>query len=487
VTLRVHPDEIVFADPSGVLAAHPTWERVRLGHIADVINGFAFPSAGFGAAGEIPLIRIRDVGRAGTNTWYSGPYDDAYIVEPGSLIIGMDGDFRVDRWAGPRALLNQRVCKLSIPNASLYSESFLRWVLPGYLDAVHRETSSVTVKHLSSETIKELPIPLPPRAEQDRIVAAIEEQFSRLDAGVAALERARQNLKRMRDAIRFAATLGRLVPQDPDDEPAASLIARVKPTGRFRGTKPLPSGLGQLPPGWSWALMGSLARRVTVGHVGPMKDEYIDDGIPFLRSQNVREDRFDPNGLRFISPSFHERLSKSHLTPGDLVIVRSGNVGTACVVPDSLNEANCADLVIVQGPEAIDAHYAALYMNSLARSRVRAGRVGVALTHFNTQSVAELPVPVPPMSEQKRITAQAQSLMSVVDSLEADLLGGLRRADALRSSILSTAFSGQLVAHDPADEPARVLVERIAEERASAEGHKTTRPRTLQLLPEVTA
>ena len=162
MTLRVHPDEIVFANPNGVLAIHPTWGRVRLGQVADVLNGFPFPSSSFSPAGEIPLIRIRDVGQSGTVTWYSGAYNDAYMVEPGSLIIGMDGDFRVDRWHGPRALLNQRVCKLTVRNASLYSESFLRWVLPGYLDAVHRETSSVTVKHLSSETIKELPIPLPP-------------------------------------------------------------------------------------------------------------------------------------------------------------------------------------------------------------------------------------------------------------------------------------------------------------------------------------
>ena len=197
-----------------------------------------------------------------------------------------------------------------------------------------------TVDSIDFPALLRRAIPIAPRTEQGRIVAAIEEQFSRLDAGVAALERARQNLKRMRDAIRFSATLGQLVPQDPDDEPAASLIARVKPTGRFRGNKPLPGDLGPIPPGWSWALIGSLAQRVTVGHVGPMKDEYVDDGIPFLRSQNVREDRFDPGGLRFISPSFHERLSKSRLAPGDLVIVRSGNVGTACVIPDSLGGAS---------------------------------------------------------------------------------------------------------------------------------------------------
>lgn len=199
--------------------------------------------------------------------------------------------------------------------------------------------------------------------------------------------------------------------------------------------------------------MGRLALRVTVGHVGPMKNEYISQGIPFLRSQNVREDRFDSRGLLFVSPSFHERLTKSRLMPGDLVIVRSGNVGTACVVPDSLGEANCADLVIVQGPEAIDGRYAALYMNSLARSRVRAGRVGVALTHFNTQSVAELPVPVPPLAEQKRIVAEAQRLMSVVDSIEAVVMDAMHSSTGLRSAILTAAFSGRLVPQDLADEP----------------------------------
>jgi type I restriction enzyme S subunit len=380
----------------------------------------------------------------------------------------------------------------AIANAEVYTDAVMPTYLLYYLlsqrAALVSAGKGAAQPNIGQGTLKEWPIPIAPLAEQARIVAAIEEQFSRLDAGVAALRQVKQNLKRMRDAIRFTATLGRLVPQDPDDEPAASMIARVKPTGRFRGSKPLPSNLGPLPSGWSWALMGSLAQRVTVGHVGPMKDEYIDDGIPFLRSQNVREDRFDPGGLRFISPSFHDRLSKSRLTPGDLVIVRSGNVGTACVIPDSLKEANCADLVIVQRPVALDPNYAALYMNSPARSRVRAGRVGVALTHFNTQSVAELPVPVPPMGEQKRIVAKAQRLISVVDSLEVDLIGDMRKASALRSSVLVGAFSGRLVDQNPTEEPASVLLERITARRASFNGHVPKpgrKPRVVQ--EEVTA
>ena len=434
--------------------------------------------------------------------------DDDVRYVPAGTVVANEANSRIDEgdllftrysgnpeYVGACARVRRHVPNLLYPDKLIRGKVIPGLVDPGYLEAMMNAPQTRAVIRrlvkttagqvgISGSDLRSVPVPLAPYPEQLRIFAAIEEQFSRLDAGLAALERARQNLKQMRDAIRFAATRGELVAQDPDDEPAASLIAQVKPGGRFRGSRSLPSDLGPIPPGWSWALMGALAQRVTVGHVGPMKDEYVPDGIPFLRSQNVREDRFDPRGLRFISSSFHEQLSKSRLTPGDLVVVRSGNVGTACVVPDSLGEANCADLVIVQRPEAIDAHYAALYMNSLARVRVRAGRVGVALTHFNTQSVAELPVPVPPMGEQRRIVAKVQRLMSVVDSLEADLIGGLQKAVALRSSILASAFSGQLVAQDPADEPALALVERIAEERASSNGFGAARPRMPRLLPE---
>jgi hypothetical protein len=377
-----------------------------------------------------------------------------------SVLVRDDTPFCVQRHIGilrPAPEISSTFLALALASRSVFSQA----------TEVATGTAQLTVP-LSG--LRRIRIPIPPWAEQERIVAAIEAAFSRIEAGMAGLETAQRRLDRMRNAIRFAATRGELVAQDPGDEPAASVIARVRPTGRFRGTKDLPPGLGPLPSGWTWALMGALAQRVTVGHVGTMKDEYVADGIPFLRSQNVREDRFDYSGLRYISSEFHARLRKSRLLPGDVVIVRSGNVGTACVVPDSLSEANCADLVILQRPEAVDPYYAALYMNSLARSRVRAGRVGVALTHFNTQSVAELPVPVPPLDEQKRIVAEAQRLMSKVDALEAQLSGCLKKAKGLRSSILAAAFSGRLTQQDPEDEPGTVLLERIESGHATTNG-----------------
>lgn len=207
MTLRIHPDEIIAKSKSSLLAAHETWERVRIRDICELQNGGAFRSALFNADGVgIPIIRIRDVGSSHSKTYYSGDYRDDYVVTHGDLVIGMDGDFRVARWSGDTALLNQRVCRLRVRDASLYDEGFLYRVLPGYLNAVHTVTSAVTVKHLSSKTIEQLPIPLPPLAEQKRITQRIARAFGRLDRVQSVLENLRGALELYRYAL-LASTL----------------------------------------------------------------------------------------------------------------------------------------------------------------------------------------------------------------------------------------------------------------------------------------
>ena len=85
---------------------------------------------------------------------------ERHVVESGDLLIGMDGDFRIARWTGGRALLNQRVCRLQVRDSDLYCDHFLEYVLRPTWTRSHKVTSSVTVKHLSSRTVADLPIPL---------------------------------------------------------------------------------------------------------------------------------------------------------------------------------------------------------------------------------------------------------------------------------------------------------------------------------------
>jgi type I restriction enzyme S subunit len=301
---------------------------------------------------------------------------------------------------------------------------------------------------------------MPPPSVQHCIVAEIEKQLTRLDAGVASLKRVQIALKRYRASVLKAACEGRLVLTEAElarregrtYETGGQLLSRIlnerrMRTGRWTHKEPSVPKVTEfhpLPDGWTWATFDQIAERVTVGHVGSMKHEYVADGIPFLRSQNVRENRFDPDGLLHIGLEFHARLAKSIIRSGDLAVVRSGSVGITCVIPETLGEANCADLVLIQQPLAFVPQYGAYYMNSLAKRHVNAGKVGVALTHFNTKSVAALPVPLPPLAEQKRIVAEVERRLSVIEESEATVTANLKRSERLRQSILHRAFAGKL-------------------------------------------
>lgn len=142
MTLTRKPGELVReAENSGhpgLLGKHPTWARLDLDDVAEVINGCAFSSVLFNHQGEgFPLIRIRDIGVGSPSTFYSGPFEDRYLVHPGDVLVGMDGEFRVSEWHGPVGLLNQRVCRLDIRDPERYDKGFLALVLQGYVGGMN--------------------------------------------------------------------------------------------------------------------------------------------------------------------------------------------------------------------------------------------------------------------------------------------------------------------------------------------------------------
>jgi type I restriction enzyme S subunit len=344
--------------------------------------------------------------------------------------------------------------------------------------------------------LRRFPVPVAPANEQRRIVEKIEELFSDLDAGVAALERARANLKRYRASVLAAAVSGRLTAdwraKHPEVEPASDLLKRILAERRHRweadqlakfaakGMRPpkcwqakyaqpaLPNSydLPELPDDWCWGSVDQCATDVTVGHVGPMKSRYVEDGVPFLRSQNVRPLRYDREGLRFIPSAFHNELAKSKLFGGELLVVRSGSIGEACVYPNDEPEANCADLVITRLEGGVDAHYVAIFVSSpLGKYLVGGKRTGSALSHFNVGAMAMSPISLPPADEQRQIVNEVAEKLSQIEAAQVAIDYGLRRAARLRQSILKQAFAGRLVPQDPNDEPAAALLERLRTER----------------------
>jgi type I restriction enzyme S subunit len=191
---------------------------------------------------------------------------------------------------------------------------------------------------------------------------------------------------------------------------------------------------------WREVRLGELADEITVGHVGPMP-AYVEGGIPFLRSQNVDRLRINDSDLKSIGFSAHDRLRKSALHPGDVVIVRTGRPGACAVIPTSLPVANCSDLVIVRPGRELDPWFLAYYINSAAVHGVSSQVVGAVQQHFNIGSARNLTIRLPDLATQREVV---EILRALDDKIELN-----RRMSQTLESMARALFKSWFVDFDP--------------------------------------
>lgn len=345
-------------------------------------------------------------------------------------------------------------------------------------EAEHQMTGAVGQKRVPTQYLRECTIPLAPLNEQTRIVAEIDKQFSRLDEAVANLKRVKANLKRYKAAVLKAAVEGKLTEewrkQHPDVEPADKLLERIlaerrKAAGKGKYKEPVgpdTSGLPELPVGWVWAKFDQITERVTKGSSPNWQGfEYCEQGIPFVRSQNVGWGITDFSEVAYLPQAFNQVEKKSVLYEGDVLLnIVGASIGRAAIAPKFVEGGNVNQAVAVIRLQVGGAsnQYALLYLlSSQAQKRIHSEKVDVARANFSLEDIKEMLFPLPPLAEQHQIGAEVERRLSIVAGAEAQVNANLRRADRLRQSIFKQAFSGQLVPQDKNDEPASVLLERI--------------------------
>ena len=501
MSFRASLEEVIDKDRSGLLTIPPHWARVRIGDVASIQNGFAFNSKGFQEGAGFPLIRIRDIRKVSTEVGFIGGYDDQYVVQPGDLLVGMDGDFNVAMWMGRQGLLNQRVCRVT-PNEAYYDRRFLFYALPGYLAAINAHTSSVTVKHLSSRTVADIPLPLPNSSEQRRIVAKLDELFSELDAGVAALERAQAKLKRYRASVLKAAVEGRLTEEwrrkNPPDETGAELLQRIlverrqlweqeqlakfkakgqRPPNNWQQKYKEPPGpdtseLPELPEGWCWATMDQFAETASGGTPSRMEPSYFGGSIPWVKSGEL-DDRLVVHCKETITERGLRASSARIFPSGTLCVALYGaTVGKLGLLgmDAATNQAVCGIFL----PSYISTTYLFHYFRAIRPQLMRRGRGG-AQPNISQQIIRATLVAVPPRTEQVVIASEVDRHLSLINQTSRTLTFGIERASRVRQSILKRAFEGRLVPQDPNDEPASLLLERIRVSREAERPKKSRR------------
>jgi type I restriction enzyme, S subunit len=179
-------------------------------------------------------------------------------------------------------------------------------------------------------------------------------------------------------------------------------------TEGLRGEPQKQTEIGPVPKSWEVVRCEDVCDTISVGIVVKPSSYYVKDGVPAFRSQNVREDRIQPEPMVYISEEANNGpVKKSKLSAGDVLIVRTGYPGTSCVVPPEFDGSNCIDLIFVRpNKEKLRSHYLSRFFNSdAAKVQVQAGKIGLAQQHFNVGAVKNTQMPLPPTDQQDEIVS----------------------------------------------------------------------------------
>ena len=422
------------------------WTRTILGDLCSVEYGKGLAKKNRDDTGSVGVY-----GSAGEVGRHSSP-----LVEEPVIIVGRKGNAgSVWLTDGPSWPIDTTY--FLRPPKEL-SADFLALQL-GSCDLVQKD-SSTTIPSLRRPDLEATPIRVAPVLEQKRIVAAVEEHFSRLDAVEAVLAAEAGKLDRLRRRVLAEAFSGRLIPQDLDDEPASTLLQRI--------VRPAQGDCyisGEIPDGWEWASLGAIAET----QLGKMLSKESRQGLqpyPYLRNRNVQWHRFDLSDIALMDFTDSE-LRKYELCQGDLLVCEGGEVGRCAVWNGPSGEMFFQKaLHRVRPLKGIEVKWIEYFLRwSADTGRFKASTSGSTIDHLPQRDLRMLPVPVPPTEEQGRLVPIVEEHFSRLDAVGGVLADAACKLEALRRSILTDAFSGRLVPQDPNDEPASALLVRIAASR----------------------
>ncbi|WP_213819011.1 restriction endonuclease subunit S [Garciella nitratireducens] len=303
-----------------------------------------------------------------------------------------------------------------------------------------KKATGTTFLAVTASTVNEMIIPLPPLAEQKRIVEKVDKLFALIDELDSNKEDLLEVINLTRNQVLQEAIQGKLVEQNPEDEPASVLIQRIKEErdklvreGKIRKPKKLPPIKEEekpfaIPEGWEWVRLGEISKNISKGTTPKGgRNAYKDKGIYFLRVENLTRDyNIDLSNVKLVDIDVHEnQLQRSIGKENDLLISIAGTLGRVAIIkkehlPCNMNQAICFVRVFY---EKVNVDYLKYIISSLNIQKSMISKTKTtAQPNLTLGIITNLVIPLPPLAEQKRIVEKVDMIMEMLDKLEKELI-----------------------------------------------------------------
>ena len=284
------------------------------------------------------------------------------------------------------------------------------------------------------------------------------------------------NTKALRQKILDLAIHGKLVPQDPNDEPASVLLERIRAEkerlikeGKIKRPKKTKATSDkphyenmpfEIPDGWCWTTIEDVCSKIGSGST-PKGSNYSKEGIPFFRSQNVQNDGIVLSDIKYISDEIHQSMIGTEVVANDLLLnITGGSLGRCAVVPRDFDIGNVSQHVCILRTVLVKPEYLHCFILSsfFSKSMKITGSGREGLPKYNLEKML---LPLPPIQEQERIIIEAKQLQNNIDKIDTCNGNLVELISQTKSKILDLAIHGKLEPQDPTDEPASKLLKRI--------------------------
>ena len=284
--------------------------------------------------------------------------------------------------------------------------------------------------------------------------------------------------KALRQKILDLAIHGKLVPQDPNDEPASVLLERIRAEkerlikeGKIKKgkksakTSDKPHYPFELPKGWEWVTLEDICAKFSTGPFGSMvhKSDYVTaNGVPIVNPANIVNGTISSKNIMYISKDKSIELERYKLEVNDIVLARRGDLTKCTIVGNEQVDFICGTgSFFLHLISVLPQYFQLVYMSSYVQIILTTECVGATLNNLNQSVLSQILFPLPPLAEQKRVVARTKYMLSIITTLDNEQYSLHTTIKQAKAKVLDLAIHGKLVPQDPNDEPASELLKRI--------------------------